>query len=359
VGYVTDQGGNFPLVETYTAGTWVPSVAPLPQGYANDGSRTTIGALNAVSCPAAGTCAAVGDYLDPGGYQNALLETLSAGTWTAVEGARASGSPGGLLNIRSVSCADTTTCVATGDYAYGDSYLPLVYGLATGSWHLQAAPPLPSDYAANLELSSAACPDATDCRVVGSYGDSSLSSHGMVLTDTAGTWSPQQVSLPADADNEPGATGLRVLDAVDCADAANCLAGGAYVDTAGNTDPLLVTLQSGTWASASAPVPSDAQTNPAMALVTAISCPSMGSCVADGIYLNTSGQLSGMLLSQSGSSWSAASAPVPGTYQAGTRSPRHRSALQGVSCTRTHFCRAVGDFGPRPLIEKKRTVVHR
>src|SRR6185312_7790950 len=49
-------------------GSWTPSEAPLPAGAYPAG-------LNAVSCPAVSSCAAVG-YNNPGGSEQGLIETL-------------------------------------------------------------------------------------------------------------------------------------------------------------------------------------------------------------------------------------------------------------------------------------------
>ncbi len=161
-------GPSFPLVETSTGSTWVASVAPLPYGYFNSGGGNTSGELYSVSCGADGSCAAIGDFQDPNGYQNGLLEAFSGGTWTATEATRVTSYPGGLVNLRSVSCPEAATCVAVGDYS-GDIVGALIYMLKAGSWQLEAQPPLPANYAANLGLYSVSCPATTDCVVVGGY----------------------------------------------------------------------------------------------------------------------------------------------------------------------------------------------
>jgi len=365
VGYVTsDRGDNFPLVETYDGVTWTPSVAPLPQGYGPPAN----GFLYSVSCPSDGTCAAVGDYLDPSGYQQALLEYLAGGAWSAGEGVRPTASAGGLMNLRSVSCGSSGSCVATGDLAYGDSYLALVYELSSGTWQIQPAPPLPGDYGTGLVLSSVSCAGAGDCVVVGSYDDTpsagTSSSEGLILTLSSGNWSVQEAPLPAGADTQPDALGLQVLDAVDCPAPGTCVAGGGYVDTTGVGDPLFLTLQSGTWTPSEAPVPAG-QVNE-WAIVNSISCPAVGECVADGTELGTDGVEGGIMLTQSASGWSATTAPQPVTEssrtrghsalgRAGrTRSVRRKTVFESVFCATTSFCRAVGSYdGRQALIERQ------
>jgi len=246
--------------------------------------------------------------------------------------------------------------MAAGDYTDGTSYESLVYQLSKGSWQLQPEPPMPSDYTTGLVLSSVSCPDASDCIVVGSYDNTttqgSYSSAGVILDMASGQWSVQEAPLPANADPASDAVGLQVLDAVGCTGPGNCVAGGGYVDTSGNGDPLLLNLQSGAWAPSEAPVPSGESNQ--WSIIQSVSCPAAGSCVADGSALSSDGVETGLLLTQSASGWSAQPAPVPVTALA--RSSSHgvkgKTTLDSVTCTNTGFCRAVGSYGKHALIER-------
>jgi hypothetical protein len=365
VGYVAGDGGHWPLVETYRGGFWTPSLVPLPQGYQNDGSGSTDGYLYSVSCGANGSCAAVGGYADPSGIEDGLLETLTDGTWTATGADEATASDGGVVGLQSVSCANATTCMAVGTFQARENptVVALIYVLNAGSWQLQAQPPLPANYDVNLALASVSCPDANNCVVAGSYDDLNpsgvtLDSDGLILTDASGTWSDEEAPLPANADVQNQGSGLQVLDTVDCADANDCVAGGSYLDgaNAGYSVPLLETLQSGIWTPTEAPTPAGGPANEG-AWITGVTCPSVGACLADGIYAeNETGAESGMLLSQVGTSWSAVPAPIPGSpsgaqRRAARRTSRSRTNLDGISCVSTSFCRAVGSHGTHALIE--------
>ncbi|MGH9018279.1 MAG: hypothetical protein ACRDY1_11080, partial [Acidimicrobiales bacterium] len=61
-------------------------------------------------------------------------------------------------------------------------------------------------------------------------------------------------------------------------------------------------------------MPPDSQAN-TLALITGMSCPSVGACVADGYYWVNFGEgdESGMLLTQAGSAWTVTSAGIPAT----------------------------------------------
>ena len=267
-------------------------------------------------------------------------------------------------NQFSVSCPSATTCMAIGNVyetydgeSGGDQpgdWQALIYILNDGSWQLQSEPPLPANYQDNLTLSSVSCPDVNDCVVVGSYGyyDSFNTSQGLILTYSSGTWSVQEVPLPSNANNDPQVAGLQVLDTVDCVDAADCVAGGAYSDTTGNIDPFFVALQAGTWIPSEAPVPANAEV-PSQGddSITGISCPAENACVADGSYWVNylAGDESGMLFTQSSSGWTVAPAPLPSSpYVAPMNARRHKaskSSLQGLSCVSTTFVEQLDKTG--------------
>jgi hypothetical protein len=108
-----------PLIETLSGGTWTATTAPTsglsPAFAANVG-------LDAISCPATGSCVVVGGYLDASNNQLALIETLSSSGW-AGSTAPLSGlspaaaiSPGAPLGLLHVSCPATGSCVAVGLY---------------------------------------------------------------------------------------------------------------------------------------------------------------------------------------------------------------------------------------------------
>jgi hypothetical protein len=376
VGFVQDSEQNdFPLVETMSGGTWTAAVAPLPS---DAGTDSWNGFLYSVSCPVDGTCAAVGgfyayDSANNTNYEEALIETLAGGRWTTT-GAYIPGAQfDSNLSLKSVSCADATTCMAVGVGSTPTvGWYGAVYLFDGKSWTLQPQPPLPSSYQDNLDLAAVSCPDDTDCVVVGSYGEPGSppavpdTQYGLILTYSSGNWTPLEAPLPSNAAPAQEGAGLQVLDAVDCVDASDCVAGGAYFDTdppefqgySGAQVPLIETLSGATWTASEGPYPSDAQSDP-MAIIQGISCPALDACIADGSYWIdfAAGEQSGMLLTQSSSGWSVAQAPIPATSSASMKSAKHHTkriaALEGISCVaaKTQVCRAVGRDGKRALVE--------
>ena len=88
-GWYTDQNGDTQaLIDTLSDGTWTAQRAPLPAGaIASQPSSSNLPtALFLVKRPAVGTCVATGDYIDrySGGTQG-LIDTLSGGTGTPAQ----------------------------------------------------------------------------------------------------------------------------------------------------------------------------------------------------------------------------------------------------------------------------------
>jgi hypothetical protein len=78
----------------------------------------------------------------------------------------------------------------------------------------------------------------------------------------------------------------------------NCTTVGSYADGSGNLQGLLLTQTTGTWAAGvQAPLPADAASNP-FAFPASLSCASAGNRTAVGQYTDSSGSTQGLLLTQ-------------------------------------------------------------
>ena len=266
VGTYTDADGNtLALAEQSSNGAWVPTAATEPAtnalgtgpGYtASGGGRAT---FNAVACPVAGTCVAVGNYNDSNHFRYGLIDALSGSTWSASAvpepATNASGvGPGndsdtdGFANLLSVSCATTTSCVTVGGY---DDANGILYGLidsGSGTSFVAAAAPEPSTAAsdanafASAELESVSCPTAAACSAVGYFTDAtgpsgyrySLADNLIGTSWTSGT-GPEPTNSGTDSDLEQRATATTV----GCSTDGGCVLAGTYRDTSGNTDGSL------------------------------------------------------------------------------------------------------------------------
>jgi hypothetical protein len=105
----------FGVIETLADNMWSTTTPPLP---ANAGSTSPFGSpLFAVSCRDGADCIAVGTYGDTSGNRQGLIETLSGSTWTPTEAtlpANASSHQGALLDA--LACPATGSCFAVGNY---------------------------------------------------------------------------------------------------------------------------------------------------------------------------------------------------------------------------------------------------
>src|SRR5439155_829835 len=157
------------------------------------------------------------------------------------------------------------------------------------------------------------------------------------LTETAGTWAAGvDAVLPANAGSNPNV----VLNAVSCASAGNCTAGGDYTDTSGFRRGLVLTETAGTWATGvEASLPGNAGSNP-NAFLASVSCALTGNCSAAGSYNDSSGNQQGLLLTETAGTWATG---VEVSLPASAASSPNVS-LRSVSCASAGNCSAVADY---------------
>jgi hypothetical protein len=287
VGYGLSANGTAQAVaETYSSGSWALTALPLPSAAGTY--------LSAVSCPALGSCVAVGYDLGAGGKPQLLVETYSAGTW-ALSGAPA---PQGsqASQLAGISCPAVGTCVAVGSYTSGGTQRSLVEALSNGSWSVAAS--ANQGNGANA-LQAVSCQAGTGCAAVGYYA---VSGSDRALTE----------SVPA-----PGAAATLVssaspavsyLSGVSCPAAGTCAAVG-YRTNGLARQSFVEVLSGGSWAVA----PSYDTSDEAQNSLTGLSCTSDLSCVAVGSYQDGSAELA---LAESGRLTATATIPLTTTTAA-------------------------------------------
>jgi hypothetical protein len=214
---------------------------------------------------------------------------------------------------------------------------------ASASWAIGAEAALPPNAAATdqkVAIDSVSCASAGNCSAVGTYLDSAGNTEGLLLTETAGAWGAGvEAGLPANA----ASTHQFVrLNSVSCASAANCTAVGGYVDSSSNSEGLVVTQTAGTWAvGQEVTAPANAATNPGVGLAS-ISCPSAGNCGAVGSYTANSGNnTEALLLTENAGSWSAG---VEAVLPADAATFNQNADLASISCASAGNCGAVGGY---------------
>jgi hypothetical protein len=120
------------------------------------------------------------------------------------------------------------------------------------------------------------------------------------------------------------------LASVACGSAADCTA----VGTSGHSG-ILITRSGSNWTAAPVPVPASSVTATSLATVA---CPSADACVAGGHY-SSSGRQQGLLLAGYGRSWTATRAPLPANAAG---SPD--ASVLAVACAAASSCVAVGQY---------------
>jgi IPT/TIG domain len=187
--YTNHHHVPLPFLEMYSNGTWSASAAPLPSNAAGSTWRGFVAELGSVSCPAPGTCTAVGNYVHSA--EPPLLgfaDTLSNGVWTARELPQPDGSAGlDGPGISQVDCSAARLCTAVGTYrstATGSAYG--FVDTQTGAVWTSAPAPLPADALRNdgksSELGTVSCPAASECVAAGSYNARPADTHGLLET---------------------------------------------------------------------------------------------------------------------------------------------------------------------------------
>jgi hypothetical protein len=187
--YDDTEGYEYGLIESLAGGTWADTEAPEPRNTGTDRTATQMTNLNSVSCSADGACAAVGFYYQKNNLSYGLLETRDGGTWKdrqAPEPANA-GTPAesrerALFNA--VICPSAATCTAVGSYSDTDgNNHGLIETLSGGGWSALEAPEptggaTPSGNATTLDAVS--CTTDGGCTAVGIAPDYG----GQIDTDT-------------------------------------------------------------------------------------------------------------------------------------------------------------------------------
>jgi serine/threonine protein kinase len=355
-------GSAAPQTVTHTV-TWIPASAPLPADAAATSGQTAGTGLLSVTCPAAGSCVSVGAYTLQVG-STGLIETLSHRTWTpatATLPADASAAhPQAFLGA--VTCPAVGSCIAVGGYALQDgSEWGLIETLSHGTW-IPASAPLPANARAASQsqvaiLDAVACQSVGSCLAIGYYTPKSSGSLGLIETLSHGTWTPAALPLPVDAN---GPNPYVVLDAVACPAVGNCTAVGDYERDDGSLQGLIETLSHGTWTPAALPLPAGTAANPNTNIV-AVACPVPGTCVASGDYTSKHGGSLGLIETLSDGTWIPAKAPLPADAAASqTKTLPGGGGLQigvsGVACRAPGTCVATGNYvtqdrGVQGLIE--------
>jgi hypothetical protein len=328
-------------------GSWASIAAPVPAGAASAPKAL----LTDVSCLSPSFCVAVGSYRDLAGNQQAVVVSGAGATWTASEVVLPGNAAevGQEAHLTGVSC-QSGTCTAVGQYStrrgsvgmlvvgrgpkwHARPLLRTIAGLdpttiacargnecvaiaaATypiesmllgerGTWtDVSLSPPAGGRAASAVSL---ACPAPGACISVGTYFDAK-GAEGLIESQSGSSFVATEAPLPADVSTtlpNGGLTGIA------CATPTSCTAVGSYSDAAGTTEGLIVTGSGTTWTAVTAPLPANGDHSVASNLFD-VACESSGNCVTWGNYVNTASHGAVMMLSGAASAWIATEVYAP------------------------------------------------
>ncbi|HEX8102190.1 MAG TPA: hypothetical protein VF533_06250, partial [Solirubrobacteraceae bacterium] len=287
--------------------SWAQQTPGVPFGSGRNGDG-----LNAVSCPSASVCMAVGTYLqanpaDPPFTPSRGESQKWNGTgWTSQRLAVPS-DIGFNLFVTSVACTSGTACVAVGYYDSAGATKPLVEQYDGSGWTVRSVP-VPAG-AVRSTLEDVACSSATACTAVGGTTNTvaSGSQKPLVLRLGGTSWTAQNPATPA-TDAQYAA-----FHSVSCSPTGPCTAVGGYSTTSPYTGDRVLAER---WTSASGWTLQDAGNGE----LYDVSCPLLSSCTAVGGYGHARG-------------WDGASWATKG-YVLGYS--------EGVACTSATACSTVG-----------------
>jgi PASTA domain/Divergent InlB B-repeat domain len=316
VGSYSSTGSFFQaLLLTETDWIWSTGTDPVP--------TYSFAWLSSVSCASAGNCTAVGGYTDDSRVGQALLLTETAGSWgppVAVNLPADYTHSDLATELDSVSCASAGNCTAVGSYDVGEVEVGhdeseergkgLLLTETAGSWATGVEATMPADAVGPDGVGESApqvsCPTAGNCSVVLEYYDNNKHVHGLLLSQTAGSWGAGHES-PAG----------RFGNSISCASPGNCgvLVGGNLLRETG-----------GSWGSeVKTPVPA----NGAGGVLYSVNCASAENCTAVGEYKEGAGHRDGLLVGGSPASIKLDIAT------GGTGSGSVSSTPRGIDCVST------------------------
>jgi hypothetical protein len=263
VGYYFNGSADQTLIETLSGGSWSITTSP-------DTSTSENNQLNGVSCTYSTSCVAVGYYYN-GSVDQALIETLSGGSWSITTSPDTSTSEHNL--IFGVSCTSSTSCAAVGYYYNGSVDQALIETLSGGSWSITTSPDTStSEY---NQFNSVSCTSSTSCLAVGNYVNGSGYPQTLIETLSGGSWSITTSPDTSTSENNQ-------LNGVSCTSSTSCVTVGYYETSSGNYQTLIETLSGGSWSITTSPDTSTSEPNQ----LNGVSCTSSTSCVAVGYYYN-------------------------------------------------------------------------
>lgn len=199
-----------------------------------------------VACAKAGACVATADYGTASGAAQVATATLSAGKWhQAVELRMPTGAAANpQAQLLSVTCTAVGSCVAVGQYENaGFANLSFTAKESAGSWHRASTfTVVPSNAAPHpqVELRSVTCLKTGSCVAVGGYLDKAGGGASLAAVMLSGKWTAAgEISPPKNALS--GGVLSTQVTSVSCTSGGYCAAVGYYENTGSQWNAMAAT----------------------------------------------------------------------------------------------------------------------
>ena len=287
----------------------------------------------AIACAAVDSCAAVGSFYDPSTIQP---NSQGLGFPPILLGSGSSwlkAEPAllpGPAGLLFSVACPSPTRCVAVGWVSVNASQPGLLLIQSGSSVTAKAAPFPAGNQTEIVLFSVACATASSCVAVGDDN----AGLGILVSGAAQRWATKIAPLPHDAARSPDVTIYYVV----CPAVTSCIAVGDYKDSSGHQQGLLLSGSGSVWTATQAPMPNDAAANPE-ATLQSVACPSASRCLAVGNYTDSSGHSQGVVETRFGSRWTPTQAPLP----AGA-SVAPGVGLDSVSCPSTSFCVVLGNY---------------
>ncbi len=308
------------------------------------------GQLNGVYCPSATDCWAVGDQNEASGATLNQVLHWTGKKWfkvTVPEPAGTGKEDGNQLDA--VRCPSATSCWAVGEYQKGNNgKLDQILHWTGKKWFVVSAPTPGGTLTGDVnELNDVACTSAASCWAVGDYGTDDSTTFGETLKNQALFWNGKGWKLMP-TPNPAGAkkNHAQSISSIRCAGPDDCWGGGAY----GVLGKKLIVFNQmlhwngKKWTQVIVANPAG-KAKGSFSEILGLSCTSAKSCLAVGVAerLGLGGRALNVILSWNGAKWVKIKAPNPDGSGQGSIND-----LAGVTCAAPRDCWAVGSFGEGP-----------
>lgn len=302
-GSYSDASGDQAFVVSETGGVWGTAIVVPGTAALNTGGYATV---KSISCAAAGECAAGGFYSQHDATEGELAFVASEtnGVWgDAIEVPGMPPLSSGTSEVDAISCPAAGECAAGGVYPSG----AFLVDEKNGSWGTAIGVPGmekltgPGLFA---DVASVSCSAAGECAAVGGfYNSTTYDSGGFLVSETSGTWGnaikvPGTAKLPAY---------IASMDSVSCAAPGECAAGGVYHFSDFDGHVLVVSETNGKWEKA-IEVPGSPAPATGWGAGISVSCAAAGECaaggyVASGTHPAGAGRLRAFVADETNGSW--------------------------------------------------------